>query len=76
MARCRSEGELGRARHRNEQLEHIFWFLAESAYFSQLFAAPGQFAGWSEVETYCLALEGLPSERAHEGITRAGQHDG
>ena len=65
MTRCPLRGELGRARHRDEQLQCCVWRMARRTRFSHAFVAQTQFAGCSKVEAHCLALEGLPLDRAY-----------
>jgi hypothetical protein len=65
MTLSRPRGELGGARHRDEQFQCFLWCLARRSPFSQTFAPQTQFAGHSKAQTHCLALEGSPLDRPH-----------
>jgi hypothetical protein len=65
MTLRRSRGELGGARHRDEQFQCRLGCLARRSRFSRAFAPQIQFAGRSRAQTYCLAPEGSPLDRSH-----------
>ncbi len=65
MTLCRSRGEIGRARHRDEQFQCRLWCFDRRSLFPQAFAPETQFAGGAKAQTYCLALEGSPLDRPH-----------
>jgi hypothetical protein len=63
MTLCRSRGEAGGARHRDEQFQCRLWCLPRRSPLSQAFAPETQFAGRSKTQTHCLAPEGSPLDR-------------
>ena len=65
MTLCRSRGEIGGARRRDEQFQCRLWCSARRSPFSQAFGLEPQFAGRSKAQTHCLALEGSPLDRPH-----------
>ena len=65
MTLCRSRGEIGGARHRDEQFQAVFGARIVARVFSQAFAPETQFAGRAKAQTHCLALEGSPLDRPH-----------
>ncbi len=65
MTRCRARGEIGKARRRDEQPQCRFGCSVRRLLFSQVFAPATQFAGRSESQGYCLALESSPLARSY-----------
>ena len=65
MTLCRSRGEIGRARHRDEEFQCRLWCSGRRSLFSQAFALATQFAGRAKAQTHCLALESSPLDRPH-----------
>jgi hypothetical protein len=60
MTLCQSRGELGGARHRDEQVQWTFWCLVRPTRFYPSFAPATRFAGCFKVQAHCLALESSP----------------
>jgi hypothetical protein len=65
MTRCRSRGEIGGARHGDEQFQCRLWCSERRSRFAQAFAPETQLAGRAKAQTHGLALEGSPLDRRH-----------
>jgi hypothetical protein len=64
MTLCRSRGEFGRARHRDDSFNAVFGARFSARLFSQAFAPATQFTGCSKVQAHCLALERSPLDHS------------